>query len=79
MRVNCKFYILPDDRNDNYGNQERRRIPKNHILIRLAEVKLIRAEAMWQMIHNVGGASFSETDIINGDIHDIRDLSWLNL
>jgi len=73
MRVNRKFYILPEDRNDNYGNQERRRIPKNHILMRLAEVKLMRAEAMWHMIHTVGGASFSEVDIINGDIHDLRN------
>jgi len=72
MRVNRKFYILPEDRNENYGNQERERIPKNHILMRLAEVKLMRAEAMWHMIHTVGGASFGEGDIINGDIHDIR-------
>jgi len=73
MRVNRKFYILPEDRNENYGNQQRRRIPKNHILMRLAEVKLIRAEAMWHMIHTVGGASFGEGDITNGDIHDIRN------
>ncbi len=73
MRVNRKFYILPEDRNENYGNQQRRRIPKNHILMRLAEVKLIRAEAMWHMIHTVGGASFGEGDIVNGDIHDIRN------
>jgi hypothetical protein len=73
MRVNRKFYILPEDRNDNYGNQERERIPKNHILMRLAEVQLIRAEAMWHMINTVGGASFSEGDIINGDIHDLRN------
>jgi tetratricopeptide (TPR) repeat protein len=73
MRLNRKFYILPDERNDNYGNQQRRKIPKNHILMRLAEVKLIRAEAMWHMIHNVGGATFTEGDIINGDIHDLRD------
>ena len=73
MRVNRKFYILPEDRNENYGSQQRRHIPKNHILMRLAEVKLMRAEAMWHMIHAVGGASFSEADIINGDIHDIRN------
>ncbi len=72
MRVNRKFYILPDDRNDKYGTQNRRKIPKNHILMRLAELKLIRAEAMWQMIHTVGGATFSEGDIVSGDIHDIR-------
>jgi len=72
MRVNRKFYILPEDRIDPYGNQYRAHIPKNHIFMRLAEVKLIRAEAMWHMINTVGGASFSESDIVNGDIHDIR-------
>ena len=72
MRVNRKFYILPEDRNEYYGNQDRTHIPKNHIFMRLAEVKLIRAEAMWHMINTVGGASFSESDIVNGDIHDIR-------
>jgi len=72
MRVNRKFYILPEDRMENYGHDYRNYIPKNHIVLRLAEVKLIRAEAMWHMIHTVGGANFSEADIINGDIHDIR-------
>jgi tetratricopeptide (TPR) repeat protein len=77
MRVNRKFYILPEDRNENYGNQYRGRIPKNHILMRLAEVKLMRAESMWHMIHTVGGASFGEGNIINGDIHDIRNRAGL--
>lgn len=72
MRINRKFYILPDDRMENYGHDYRNYIPKNHIVLRLAEVKLIRAEAMWHLIHTVGGADFSESDIINGDIHDIR-------
>jgi len=72
MRVNRKFYILPEDRMENYGHDYRNYIPKNHIVLRLAEVKLIRAEAMWHMIHTVGGANFSEGDIIGGDIHDIR-------
>jgi len=27
---------------------------------------------MWHMIHTSGGANFSEGDIINGDLHDIR-------
>jgi len=72
MRINRKFYILPEDRIPNYGHDYRNYIPKNHIVLRLAEVKLIRAEAMWHMIHTVGGADFSDADIINGDIHDLR-------
>ena len=72
MRINRKFYILPEDRIPNYGHEYRNYIPKNHIVLRLGEVKLIRAEAMWHMIHTVGGADFSESDIINGDLHDIR-------
>jgi len=72
MRVNRKFYILPEDRMENYGHDYRNHIPKNHIFIRLGEVKLNRAEAMWHMIHTTGEASFSEADIITGDLHDIR-------
>ncbi|HEC42950.1 MAG TPA: RagB/SusD family nutrient uptake outer membrane protein, partial [Bacteroides sp.] len=73
MRVNRKFFILPDDRLPTYSSQLMNHIPKNQILLRLAEVKFIRAEAMWRMINTVGGAAFSESDIINGDLHDIRD------
>lgn len=76
MRINRKFFILPEDRIENYGNQFRRNIPKNHILMRLAEVKLIRAEAMWHMVQ-AGGAAFSESDIIAGDLHDIRSRAML--
>lgn len=72
MRVNRKLYILPEDRMENYGHDYRNHIPKNQILIRLAEIKLNRAEVMWQMIHKTGEADFSEADIINGDLHDIR-------
>jgi len=71
MRVNRKYFVLPEDRHENYSSSFRRNIPKNHILMRLAEVKLIRAEAMWQMV-KAGGAVFSEADIINGDLGDIR-------
>jgi len=73
MRVNRKFFVLPDDRLDNYGDNYKEHIPKNHILMRLAEVKLIRAEAMWHMIHDAGGATFGEADIKNGDLHDLRN------
>jgi hypothetical protein len=72
MRINRKFYVQPQDRMENYGHSDRNRIPKNHIFIRLAEVKLNRAEAMWHMIHTSGNATFSEADIINGDLQDIR-------
>jgi tetratricopeptide (TPR) repeat protein len=72
MRINRKFFVLPEDRLSNYGHDYREYIPKNHILMRLAEVKLIRAEAMWYMIHQAGGATFTEADIRDGDIHDIR-------
>jgi len=72
MRINRKFYIVPEDRISDYGHGTRNKIPKNHIVLRLAELKLIRAEAMWHLIHTDGNASFSEGDIINGDLHDIR-------
>ena len=72
MRINRKLYILPEDRIPNYGHDYRNHIPKNQIFLRLAEVKLNRAEAMWHMIHTSGDASFGEGDIINGDLHDIR-------
>jgi hypothetical protein len=72
MRVNRKLYILPEDRIPNYGHDYRNQIPKNQIFMRLAEVKLNRAEAMWHMIHTTGEASFGEGDITGGDLHDIR-------
>ena len=72
MRVNRKLYIMPDDRIENYGHEYRNHIPKNQILLRLAELKLNRAEAMWYMIHETGESDFSEGDIISGDLHDIR-------
>jgi hypothetical protein len=72
MRINRKFFVLPEDRLSNYGHDYREYIPKNHILMRLAEVKLIRAEAMWHMIHSEGSASFTEEEIRDGDLHDIR-------
>jgi len=73
MRINRKFYILPEDRMENYGHTDRNRIPKNHIFMRLGEVMLNRAEAMWHMIHTSGNANFSEADIINGDLFAIRN------
>jgi len=73
MRINRKFYILPEDRMESYGHTDRNRIPKNHVFMRLGEVMLNRAEAMWHMIHTTGDASFSEADIINGDLHEIRN------
>jgi len=73
MRVNRKLYVLPEDRMENYGHSYRNHIPKNQIFMRLAEVKLNRAEAMWHMIHTTGDGSFGEADIINGDLHDIRN------
>jgi len=73
MRINRKFFILPEDRISNYGHDYRNYIPKNHILMRLAEVKLIRAEAMWHMIYTTGEATFGEDAIRTGDLHDIRN------
>jgi len=72
MRINRKFFVLPEDRMSNYGHDYRDYIPKNHILMRLAEVKLIRAEAMWYMLHGDGNATFTEAEIRDGDLHDIR-------
>ncbi len=72
MRINRKFFVLPEDRLSNYGHDYKDYVPKNHILMRLAEVKLIRAEAMWHMLHTDGSATFSEGDIRGGDLHDIR-------
>jgi hypothetical protein len=72
MRVNRKFFVLPEDRISNYGHDYRDYIPKNHIMMRLAEVKLIRAEAMWHMIHTLGSGGVTEADIRDGDLHDIR-------
>ncbi len=72
MRVNRKLYVLPEDRIPNYGHEYRNHIPKNQIFMRLGEVKLNRAEAMWHMIHTTGEANFGEGSIINGDLQDIR-------
>ena len=72
MRVNRKFYILPEERIEDYHRDNGAHIKKNFIFMRLAEVKLMKAEALWHL----GRGNDSE---IQGILNELRTRGEMDL